>query len=71
MFRIAIELALVVFLASCTTTPTISRPALADLAPTGKLRVGIEDVKASGLVAQLTEKHGISGAAVCPGAPVR
>ena len=41
MFRIAIGFALVVVLASCTTTPTISRPALADLAPTGKLRVGI------------------------------
>ena len=64
MFRIAIGFALVVVLASCTTTPTISRPALADLAPTGKLRVGI-------MYTQLMEKHGISGASVSPGAPVR
>ena len=71
MFRNAFGFGLVVFLASCTTTPTISLPALADLAPTGKLRVGIEDVKASGLVAQRIEKHGISGAYVSLGAPVR
>jgi polar amino acid transport system substrate-binding protein len=41
MFKNAIGYALVVFLASCTTTPAISPLALADLAPTGKLRVGI------------------------------
>jgi polar amino acid transport system substrate-binding protein len=41
MFRIAIGFAMMVFLASCATTPTISPPALADLAPSGKLRVGI------------------------------
>lgn len=41
MFRNAIGFALMGFLASCATTPTISSPALADLAPTGKLRVGI------------------------------
>lgn len=41
MFRIAIGLALAVFLESRATAPMISAPALADLAPTGKLRVGI------------------------------
>ena len=64
MFRIAIGFALVVVLASCATAPMISAPALTDLAPTGKLRVGI-------MYTQLMEKHGISGASVSPGAPVR
>jgi len=35
------------------------------------LRDFIEDVKASGLVAQAMEKHGVRGVSVAPGAPVR
>ena len=34
------------------------------------LRDFIEDVKASGLVAQAMEKHGVRGVSVAPGAPV-
>jgi len=42
MYRTAIILAGLVLLASCATTPPQTTPAaLADLAPTGKLRVGI------------------------------
>jgi polar amino acid transport system substrate-binding protein len=41
MFRITIGIALLVWLTSCATAPTISSAVLFDLAPTGKLRVGI------------------------------
>ena len=41
MFRISIILASLVLLASCATGPQITPAALADLAPTGKLRAGI------------------------------
>ena len=41
MFRIAITLASLVLLGSCSTEPQISPLARSDLAPTGKLRVGI------------------------------
>ena len=41
MFRIATGFALMVFLTSCANTPAISPSALVDLAPMGKLRVGI------------------------------
>ena len=39
--RIAIALAGLSFLAACTTAPTVSPAVLKDLAPTGKLRAGI------------------------------
>lgn len=41
MFRTAIILASLVLLASCATAPQITPAVRADLAPTGKLRVGI------------------------------
>ena len=41
MFRTAIIFASLVLLASCATAPQISPLARSDLAPTGKLRVGI------------------------------
>jgi polar amino acid transport system substrate-binding protein len=41
MTRIAVALTGLVFLAACATTPPVPPAALADLAPTGKLRAGI------------------------------
>lgn len=41
MFRTAIALISLVLLASCATTPQVTPVVLADLAPTGKMRVGI------------------------------
>lgn len=61
-------------------TPAAPAAARSDLAPTGKLRVGInygnfllfaEDAKASGLVARAIEKHNVRGVNVAPMAPGR
>src|SRR5512134_1634483 len=41
MFRIAIGIVGLIFLASCATTPQVSPAARSDLAPTGKLRAAI------------------------------
>ena len=41
MFRLAIPLLFVTFLASCATTPMAPSAAVSDLAPTGKLRAAI------------------------------
>jgi len=41
MFRTTIAIISLVFLMSCTTTPQVTPAVRADLAPTGKLRVGI------------------------------
>ena len=41
MFRTTITIMSLVFLASCAVTPQVTPAARADLAPTGKLRVGI------------------------------
>lgn len=82
MIRTGASLAAAVLLAACMTpAPTSAPPGVAaSLAPTGKLHAAInfgnavlaafvEDMKASGFVADALRANGIEGAAVAPPGP--
>lgn len=68
MFRSAIGLASLILFSACSTAPQISPADRAELAPAGKLRVGINygNAKASSLVARMLEQHNVRGVSVAP-----